>query len=282
MPRFMGSRLFDEQDDEEMNMSTEQRMSLSAVTKGPVRRPLKAVVYGPSGVGKSTFASQAPGCIFLCAEDGTGELDVARFPEPRSWVHVLSACHELLGAKHEFKTLVIDSLDWLSPLVRKHVMEVEKMSEEKFDAYGRGENFAVKHWRELIQLLDLLRADKGMHIVCLAHSICKTFKNPEGDDFDRYQLALSNQAAQLWEQWSDTLLFFTWETATRKTDSGKTKGLLGDRVICTERSAAFDAKNRFGLPPTIPFERDSSWRSFTDAVKAARASRPVTNKEEAA
>ena len=110
MKRFTGDRLFTEEDDEDF-MTTPIRMSLSAVTKGPVKRPLKMVAYGPSGVGKSTFASQAPGCIFLCAEDGTGELDVARFPEPKSLVDVKSALHELLSGDHDYKTLAIDSLD---------------------------------------------------------------------------------------------------------------------------------------------------------------------------
>ncbi len=281
MAPLTGDRLFDEKDDEEM----EHRMSLSAVTRGTMKRPLKLVGYGPSGVGKSTFASQAPGVIFLCAEDGTGELDVARFPEPKSWTHVLSACQELLTGEHDFKTLAIDSLDWLAPLVKAHTIEQNKMTEEKFDAYGRGESFALRHWREFIQMLDLLRADRGMHIIALAHSICKTFKNPEGDDFDRYQLALSNQAAALWEQWSDTMLFLTWETATQKTsEHGRAKGLLGERVICTQRAAAYDAKNRFGLDSNIPFERDRSWKAFSDAVSAARKRNQATNsnKEEAA
>lgn len=276
MVRFIGPETFTEEDD------MENRMNLASITKGPVKRPLKMVGYGPSGVGKSTFASQAPNVIFLCAEDGTGELDVARFPEPKTWTDVMEACQQLLAGEHDFKTLAIDSLDWLAPLVRKHVIEKEKMTDEKYEAYGRGENFALRHWRELQQMFDLLRRDRGMHIIALAHSICKTFKNPEGDDFDRYQLALSNQAAALWEQWSDTMLFLTWETATTGAEGGRKKGVLGERVIYTERTAAFDAKNRFGLPPSIPFERDSAFKAFSSAVQAARKSRTETTSNEAA
>ncbi|MCS6901519.1 MAG: MAPEG family protein, partial [Myxococcales bacterium] len=76
-------------------------------------RPLRVVLYGVEGVGKSTFASQAPDPIFLCAEEGAVGLDVARFPTAHTWIEVLEAIRVLTHEEHPYKTLVIDSLDWL-------------------------------------------------------------------------------------------------------------------------------------------------------------------------
>lgn len=261
------------------NITTSQpmsNMSLSAVTRGRVKRPLKLLVYGPEGSGKSTFSSQAPDPIFLCAEDGTSQLDVARFPEPKAWPDVLDAVKELTNGEHAFKTLVIDSIDWLQPLMIKHVCEAQGITEDKYHAFGLGEKYALGHWKELIAALDVMREKRGVHVVILAHSTIAVFKNPEGEDFDRYQLALPNKAADLWKQWADVLLFLSWETLTKKGDRNA-KGILGDRYLFTERTAAYDAKNRFSLsaPIAIP-DASTSWQAFSSAVKQAQqANQPI-------
>ncbi len=253
-------------------------MSLSAVTRGRVKRPLKLLVYGSEGVGKSTFASQAPDPIFLCAEDGTSQLDVARFPEPRSWTDVISAINELTTGEHSFKTLVIDSIDWLQPLMIRHVCETQPLTEEKYHSFGLGEKYALTHWKSLIVALDEMREKRGMHVVILAHSTIAVFKNPEGEDFDRYQLALPNKAADLWKQWADVLLFLGWETLTKKGDRSA-KGVLGDRYLYSERTAAFDAKTRYAIKAPIPIpDVNASWQAFIRAVKEAQQSnQPQTN-----
>jgi hypothetical protein len=227
------------------------------------------LVYGPEGSGKSTLGSQAPEAVFLCAEDGTSQLDVARFPEPKRWQDVLDAVNELAIGQHSFKTLVIDSLDWIQPLLIRHVCEAQNINEDKYHAFGLGEKYALGHWKSLMTALDEMRDARGVHVIILAHSSIVKFSNPEGEDFDRYQLALPNKAADLWKQWADVLLFQSWETLT-KAGERKAKGILGDRYLYTERTAAFDAKNRYGLPPMLAIGRDDAWQTFAEAVKATR------------
>lgn len=273
------------QQQQAMTMAETNRMALGAVTRGKIKRPIKAVIYGKEGVGKSTFASQAPAPIFLCAEEGSSHLDVARFPEPRTWDDAKSALAELKG-EHQYKTLVVDSLDWLHPLISRFVMEKENMTEAQYQAFGAGEKHALKQWKEFIVGLDELRDQRGMHILLLAHSQLVEFRNPEGDDFQRYQLSLPPKAGEMFKQYADYLLFLGWEIATKKGERS-VKGIFGDRLIYTECTAAFDAKNRVGLAPAIPFTRDEAWKAFADAAReAARANQPQqpanTNKEEAA
>ena len=44
------------------------------------KKPPRIMLYGTEGIGKSTFAAQAPSPIFLPTEDGLGEIDCASFP----------------------------------------------------------------------------------------------------------------------------------------------------------------------------------------------------------
>ena len=80
------------------------RMTLAAVKKGRIKQPLRVIVYGQEGVGKSTFAACAPSPIFLCAESGTNHLDIARFPAPEQWSDVFDAVDLLTRQEHDYKT----------------------------------------------------------------------------------------------------------------------------------------------------------------------------------
>ena len=48
------------------------------ITRGIQSKPLKVVIYGPEGVGKSTFASLFPDPLFIDTEGSTARMDVAR------------------------------------------------------------------------------------------------------------------------------------------------------------------------------------------------------------
>ena len=243
-----------------------RRMSLSAVQHGVRERPKRVLVYGPEGVGKSSFAAGAPSPIFLGAEDGTASLDVGRFPQPQSWADILDAVDELTTQPHPYDSLVIDSLDWAEPLAwAKVCADGKKQAIEDF-GYGKGYVAAVDLWRGLLARLDILRDRRGMHVVLVAHSAVRKYQNPEGEDFDRYSIKLHEKSAGPIKEWCDAVLFATWETLTREADNGKVKGVhTGRRVIYTERHAAWDAKNRYGLPQMMPLD----WVAFEDGVRSA-------------
>lgn len=244
------------------------RMAISSVTKGRIETPLRVVLYGPEGCGKSTFAAAAPDPVFIAAESGTNQLDVARFPRPESWVDVLDAVRVLGIETHSWRTLVIDTLDAVEPLIWNYIIERAGKAEikgiEDF-GYGKGYTAALDEWRLLLSMLDVLHA-KGMHILLVAHSQIKTFKSPEAgiDDYDRYELKLNGKAAGLLKEWPECVLFANHETLTAE-KNGKVKGVSsGKRIIRTERTAAYDAKNRYSLPSVLPL----AWDAFAAAVKA--------------
>jgi hypothetical protein len=242
------------------------RMTLGAVVKGRLEQPTRAMIYGPEGVGKTTFGANAPNPIFLGAEDGTAQLDAVRFPAPESWADILDAIQTLTVDQHDYKTLVIDTLDWAEPMLWAHICKRDEKKDIEDYGYGKGYAAALDEWRVFLGALERLRKARGMHVVLVAHSWLKPFKNPEGEDFDRYELKLHPKAGGLLKEWCDAVLFANYETAAKVDKKTKrVRGVdTGMRLVHTERRAAYDAKNRYSLPETLPL----SWADFEAAVRA--------------
>jgi len=253
------------------------RMTLGAITRGRVQAPLRVLCYGVEGVGKSTLGADSPTPVFLGAEDGTAHLDVSRLPQPETWRDVLDAVALLTRETHDFKTLVIDSLDWVEPLIHRFVCDEAKVKSMEDVSYGKLYVAALEQWRLLINALDRLRTAKRMHVVMVAHALVKGFKNPEGPDYERYQLKIHDKAAALLREWVDELLFARFETFSLKGKGEmRAKGVsTGARVVQTIRAAAYDAKTRHGLRDGMPLSWAEIERGCVDgdleALDAARA-----------
>lgn len=240
------------------------RMSLSNLTRGKQEKPIRVIVFGVEGCGKSTFGANAPAPLFLCAEDGTAHLDVARLPTPLSWTDVIDGVRLLLSEEHSFKTLVIDSLDWLEPLCWQHVARLGGKANVEDFGFGKGYVMAVEKWRELLHNLDLLARNRRMNVVLIAHAHIKRVDDPQTGPFDRYQMKLHDKSAAVLREWADAVLFARHEVKTVERN-GKTRGVSsGHRVLHTTWTAAYDAKNRFDLPEVLPLD----WTEFEAACKA--------------
>jgi hypothetical protein len=237
---------------------------LANVVRGRLEKPMRIVIFGGDGVGKSTFAARAPAPIFVGAEDGTATLDIERMPDIGSWRDITDALAELESGQHGYRTVVLDTLDWAEPMLWDHVCSAGgKASIEDF-GYGKGYIAALDEWRRLLAQLDRLRDRRGMHVVLIAHAWIKPFKNPDGDDYDRYEMKLHAKASGLIREWADMVLFANHETLVRD-DKGRKKGVsTGARIVHTERRAAWDAKNRYGLPETMPLD----WDALVEGVAA--------------
>ena len=243
-----------------------------AVRRGKITRPQKAVVYGPEGVGKSTLAGQLPEPVFLDTEGGTHHLDVVRIDSASTWEQITAAVAALAKGGHGFRTLVIDTADWLEKrliewLCRKH----NKDSIEDF-GYGKGYVVLAEEFAKFLASLDGLLA-RGMHIVFLAHSQVRKFEAPDqAGSYDRFELKLSKQVAPLLKEWADVVLFGNFVTRVAEKDNGKHRGVGGkERVLFANHTAAFDAKNRHGLPDKLPFTVEALAPVFGAAAGAIPA-----------
>lgn len=241
-------------------------MRLEDVTRGKIRKPYSVSCYGPEGVGKSSFGAGAPKPIFVGAEDGTAQLDVARFPAPETWEDVLDVPRVLMRDAHDYQTVVFDTLDWIEPLIWKAVCDRDGFDNIEGYGFGKGYQVALDEWRKLLSSLERLMTTKGMNVVLLAHSWIRPFKNPSGEDFDRYELKIHTKAAGLVKEWSEAVLFANFETFVKEDKKTKrSKGVsTGARMLYTERKAAYDAKSRYPIPEELPL----SWADFEAAVVA--------------
>lgn len=254
---------------------TQNRSRLASVVRGRIEKPIRVVLYATDGLGKSTFASKSPSPIFIGAEDGTAQLDVARMPNVASWRDIIESVDELASTTHDYKTIVLDTADWAEPMCWQHVCDVGKKADIEAFGYGKGYTAALEQWRLLLSKFEHARNTRGMNIIVLAHSWVKGFKNPEeAGDYDRYEMSLNAKAGGLLKQWADCVLFGNYETFTHEKDGRNRAFSTGARVIHTQRRAAFDAKNRYDLPETLPLD----WDAFAEAVAAHRPGDPVAIK----
>lgn len=240
---------------------------LGKVSSGILDVAWRVLVIGLDKVGKTTFAAGAPGVLLAGPETGSAQVDVKRLPTITSFKMMRGVCRELLEDEHPYKTLAIDSLDWLEPLVWDECCRVAGKSDIEAFGYAKGYVLALDKWRLLISDFEKLWRNKSMNIVMTAHSIIRNFKNPEGPDFDRYEMALHPKAAGLMKQWVDVVGFAKYKTLVAEKEHGdaKAKGVGGRvRKLCTERTAAYDAGNRYNLPAELPL----NWGDFEEAMKA--------------
>lgn len=244
---------------------------LNKVTRGKQKRPLLAIIYGPDGVGKTTFACSAPKPLYMGREDGLPsdlDADVPKLPIVKSYQEIMTTLEELRTESHDYQTLVCDSLDWIEPLIWQAVCELDGAThiDKAQGGYGKGYVVANQYWSKMMDALTLLRAEKKMNIIMIAHSQIKAFNDPsQPAPYDRYQLKLNDKAAALWREYVEFVGFATYEVFTKKnnTNDAKTKAYgEGKRVLYTERRPSFDAKNRLGLP----FELPLSYEAIQEAV----------------
>jgi hypothetical protein len=242
---------------------------LSTISRGKRPRHIFALIYGVDGVGKTTACSHAPNPVFIGAEKGTEQLDVARFPQTETIQDLLDQLRALQTQKHEFDTVVLDSLDWIEPLIWKAVCDEAKVEsiEQAFGGYGKGYVRALDLWRLLLKELAIL--NRSMHVLMIGHAQIKSFQDPDlASAYDRYQLKINDKAAALVREAADAVLFARFETEViRDGGNGRSKARVrgeGVRIMYTESRPAFDAKNRFNLPFAMPLD----WKVFGAAIRA--------------
>jgi hypothetical protein len=246
-----------------------------AIRRGKITRPQKAVIYGPEGVGKSTLAGRLPEPVFLDTEGGTHHLDVVRLDSASTWDEITSAVTQLAKSEHPFKTLVIDTADWLEKRLVEHLCRKSNKDSIEDFGYGKGWVILAEEFARFLHSLDTLVA-RGMHVVFLAHGTVRKFEAPDqAGSYDRFELKLSKQVAPLLKEWADVVLFGNYVTKIAEKDNGKLRGIGGkERVLFANHSAAYDAKNRHGLPDKLAFTAEALAPVF-GAASGAEGSDPA-------
>jgi len=247
-------------------------------------KPTRAIFYGVEGVGKTSLPAHAAKPIYMMSKGETGLTtlidnnlipSIDHFPETMEWPDVTSQIEWLTVSDHGYKTLVIDTLNGLERLCHEYICARDyrgNWAKDGFTSFQGGYEASLPEWRLLLAALDRLRNEKNMSIIGLGHAKVKPFKNPEGPDYDRYVPEMHEKTWGLTHKWADFVAFINFETFTEK-DGSRVKGKGGQqRIMYTERHAAYDAKNRLGLPPEIVLADSAkeSWNTLYNAMKEAR------------
>ena len=230
------------------------------ITRGKIDKAKKIVVYGPEGIGKSTFASKFPDPVFIDTEGSTNDMDVARLPRPTSWTMLLEEIDYVKKTVGVCKTLVIDTIDWAEQLCVEHICAKHNKSGIEDFGYGNGYVYTKEEFgRFLNRLSDVIEA--GINVMLTAHAQLRKFEQPdEMGAYDRWELKLGkktqSQTSPLVKEWADMLLFCNYKTHTVAVDDKgkKHKAMGGKRVMYTSHHPCWDAKNRYGLPEECEFD----------------------------
>ncbi len=232
------------------------------ISRGSVAGAPRIVLHGAPGIGKSTLASCAPAPLFLDLEHGTLQMDVARVDNIDTWEALLSTVRALATEPHDFRTLVVDTLDRAEWLCWQHVCRVGRKSSIEEFGFGKGYVAAYEQFRALASALETLRTRRGMAVVVIAHSKIEKAPNAAGDEYDRWTLKVDKRVAGLFYEAFDAVLFARLQVFTRTTEAGRVKGFGDARVLETQESGAWLAKNRYAMPRQIPL----TWEDLSAAM----------------
>ncbi len=241
--------------------------------RGRKSAALKVVVYGPEGIGKSTFASMFPRPVFIDTEGSTSHMDVTRTPTPLSWTELTRQVDYFIQNPQELGTLVVDTADWAEKLCTEQLCSVKDVTGIEDFGYGKGYVYQAEEFGKFLNQLDKLR-ERGVHVVLTAHATMRKFEQPdEMGAYDRWELKLSKKIAPLVKEWADMILFANYKTTVVNVDGqgatkGKNKATGGRRVMYASHHPCWDAKNRFGLPDEMPFEYGQISHLITDLQPA--------------
>jgi hypothetical protein len=262
-----------------------KRNWLSEIQTKIEARPSSVIIYGVPGIGKTSLAAHVPGICFLCddKEDGISTLkaahlvpDVPQFPPISNWKDCLEVLDSLAMQEHHYRALAIDALGGFERLA--HVATCERdfggnWGESGFMGYMRGYEVALGDWRQFLNALDRLRDQRKMSIFLLGHAKIAPFNNPSGPNFDRYTIDMHHKTIALTHRWADAVLFANYDVSFSDPTKKSSKAFGGQsRLLYTEHTAAFDAKNRHNLPPEIDMGTTGAdaWRNLANAIKQGR------------
>lgn len=260
---------------------------LASISSASMARSPRTVIYGESGLGKTTFATGAPNPVFILSEDGLGRITVPHFPQISNFMDVMEAITTLYTQEHDYQSLVVDSIDWLEPLIWDITCQNGgKASIEDF-GFGKGYIEALKYWRQFFDGVTALRNDRDMNIILIGHSHVVHIEDPLVQAYDSHGLKLHKRAAALVEEFADVIGFACLKTMTIEEkkasftdkDAKRTRAkTTGERQLHVQPSPAFTAKNRYDLPSPIPLE----WAAYAAYLNPVEKTEYVQEAEQQA
>ena len=258
------------------------------------------LIYGPQGVGKNTFAccEHAPlsvesppgaaraGVVVIQTEEGLGDIKAPAFPKAVSFEEVMEALGSLYIEEHQFDTIVIDSLDWLEPLIWEYTCRMNSWPDIENPGFGKGYIFTDLVWRQFFSAINDLRNDKGMTVIMTAHQTIITVEDPELPTYQTTEIKLHKRAAAIAKEYTDVILHASLKTNLTNDSSAKKAELkkgearqlavtTGQRIISTQPKPGATAKNRYHLPAELPLDWSAFAAAMQDSLNKVQTNQPT-------
>ena len=232
------------------------------ILKGKTSPPWSIMIYGVSGIGKSSLASLADEPLFLNLENGLSRIHCDKTKHLKTFdefSNALSFC-----AKSPYKTVVIDTVSALEDLLIHQIISEKKKStgaknidsigDKKYFPYGEGGVVLRAKWAYVMQMIDRLK-ELGKRVILIAHEALHLITNPDGEDYQRVSPNINKKSVDVVAARLDGIFHMHYERINRVKENSVQKVVYladtGKRlVLCQERASAL-AKNRFGLPKTM-------------------------------
>lgn len=226
--------------------------------------PWIITLYGPSGIGKTSFGAEFEDVGFLIGakERGVQVLQkYGRIPnikalwEAEDWEDAINILENIPA---EIKTLVVDSLTVLETMCFHHHCDAEydgDWSKEGFMGFQSGPRNAARYeWPRFTEAIERICNDQNTNVLMITHSKQKMYSNPVGPDYEVYCPVLEGPTWEAVHPFCHGVFFYkpyVEVNAAKGTRKGKASQDEVGRNIYTEASPAYFAKNWFGLEPII-------------------------------
>jgi hypothetical protein len=232
--------------------------------------PPRVIIHAVEGVGKTSLAAEFPDAVYL-STPGEATPEGVELPSPgtvANWDEMVSFMGELAQEQHDFRTLIVDAMDGIEPLVWRETAMRNKWETVESPGFGKGYLAADIVWREFLEGCDFLRREKGMTIILITHSDRVNHEEPGHQPYKRYDLRLQKRAQAILCDWSDYIFFINSKVEIKEVEQGFNKKHShaeggGMRWIYTDARPAFVAKNRGAtMPAQLPYKRGEGFKAL--------------------
>ena len=231
--------------------------------------PPVSLLYGVDGVGKTSLAAEWPGPILYLPTEGERPPSDVELTTPgtvESFHGLLDIFGELLDSEHDFKTVIVDSLDGLEPLVWGATCQRLGVDTIEAPGYGRGYIEADAEWKDYLGGVSAL-SRAGIYVVQLAHPEIARFDSPTTDPYSRYTIKLHKRANALVREQADIVAFMNYRVSLKEKEVGFNKKVShaeggNERLVHFNEKAGFSAKNRYSMPDSVPYRKGQGFAEW--------------------
>lgn len=254
----------------DIDMPVSGGISLDSIIGGIKKKPIRMLISGEGGVGKTSMACGADKAVIIDIEDGSHQLDIQRFPVPKSWGDIISSINVLRREDHKFKTLIIDSIDRAESMCADEACSRNGWGSIETPGFGKGyAQMREVFYSELLGSLESLQEDKSMNVLLVAHTHITNVSNPDGSDYTAHKLKLDKKIGPACIEWCDIATYIAREPVVQ---SDQKKARTMRHIMRFKPGATFDAKCRYrGMPDYLemPENPDENWNVFRNALAEA-------------